>query len=67
MKIKYDKEADAVYIELKESKFSHNKKLDKNTIMDYDKENNIIGIEILFVKENNPSILEYLKEKKIIL
>ncbi|MBI5392005.1 DUF2283 domain-containing protein [Candidatus Woesearchaeota archaeon] len=37
MKIKYDAEADAMYIQIKRGKFDHNAFVDKNTILDYDK------------------------------
>lgn len=47
MEIKYDKEADAVYIELRKGNFSKNKKIDDLTIFDLDKEGNLLGIEIL--------------------
>jgi uncharacterized protein YuzE len=36
MKITFDKEADAMYIELSDKGFSENKKIDDNTIIDLD-------------------------------
>ncbi len=54
MKITFDKEADAVYIEFSNLKFSSNKKIDDNTIIDIDKEGNIIGIELLSVSKRIP-------------
>ena len=51
MKITYDKDADAMYIELANKKFSKCKEVDKNTILDLDEEGNVIGIEILFVSK----------------
>lgn len=45
MEINYDKEADAMYIELRKGHFAKNKKLDDFTILDLDKEGNILGIE----------------------
>ena len=51
MKITFDKEADAMYIEFTEAEFSKNKKIDSNTIIDLDKDNKIIGIEILDVSK----------------
>jgi len=47
MKITFDKEADAVYIELNSGEFASNKKIDDNTIIDLDKDNKILGIEII--------------------
>lgn len=65
MEIKYDSEVDAIYIEIRKGKFDHNKKLDKNTVINYDKEGNVLGIELLFVKERNPNILQAISVKNI--
>ena len=51
MEIKYDKEADAVYIEFGKGEFAKNQKLNDFTILDLDKKGNIIGIEILDAKK----------------
>ena len=57
MKIKYDKEADAMYIELEEGEFSTNKKVDRDTIIDLDKDGNMLGIEILNASDKIPKSL----------
>ena len=54
MKITFDKEADAVYIEFSSGEFSSNKKIDNNTIIDLDKKGNILGIELLNVSKRIP-------------
>ena len=54
MKITFDKEADAVYIELSSGEFASNKKIDNNTIIDLDEDGNIIGIELLNVSKRIP-------------
>jgi uncharacterized protein YuzE len=54
MKITYDKEADAMYIEFREGVFSRNKKIDDFTIIDLDKEGNLLGIELLDVSHRIP-------------
>ncbi len=51
MKINFDKEADAVYIEFSEGEFNSNKKIDDFTIIDLDKKGNILGIELLKVSK----------------
>jgi len=58
MKISYDPDADAMYIELREDEVDHTKELDENTIIDYNKKNEVIGVELLFVKERNPDLLK---------
>jgi uncharacterized protein YuzE len=47
MKIEFDKEADAIYIEFNSGEFATNKKIDDNTILDLDKDDKILGIEII--------------------
>ena len=51
MKITFDKEADAVYIEFSSGEFDSNKKIDDETIIDLDKNGQIIGIELLNVSK----------------
>jgi uncharacterized protein YuzE len=54
MKVTYDKEADAMYIKLTEEKFSKVKIIDKHTILNLDKNGNVIGIELLLVSKHIP-------------
>jgi len=54
MKISYDKEADAMYIEFQKGEFATNKKIDDFTIIDLDKKGNILGIELLDVSKRIP-------------
>ncbi len=51
MKITFDKEADAIYLELSSGDSASNKKIDNETIIDLDKEGKIIGIEFLNVSK----------------
>ncbi len=51
MKIRIDKDADAMYIEFSDAPFSKNKKIDNSTIVDLDNKGNIIGIEVLNVSK----------------
>lgn len=55
MKISYDKEADALYIRLRQGHFAKNKKFDDYTIMDLDEKGNILGIEILEARKRIPA------------
>ncbi len=54
MEINYDKEADAIYIKLRKGEFNKNKKIDDSTIIDLDKNENILGIEILEASSRIP-------------
>ena len=66
MKIKYDSDADAMYLTLRKDKVASTKEIDENTIIDFDKNGQVIGVEILFVKERNPSLLKELQVEKLI-
>ena len=48
-KIEYDQEADAIYIGLNDKPVSYTKSLDISRYIDFDEENNPIGIELLNV------------------
>lgn len=54
MKVTYDPQADAMYVKFTKEKFSKNRQIDENTILDLDKNGNVIGIEILFVSKHMP-------------
>jgi len=54
MKITFDKEADAMYIEFSSGEFASNKKIDDETIIDLDEKGNLLGIELLNVSKRAP-------------
>ena len=54
MEISYDKQANAVYLELRKGKFAKNKKLDDLTILDLDRKGNVLGIELLDARKRIP-------------
>jgi len=58
MKITYDPEADAVYIKLREGEYATSDEIRKGIIIDWDKDNEIIGIEILSAKKKLGSVTE---------
>lgn len=66
MKIRYDPEADAMYIKLKEATVDHTQEVDENTIIDFDKEGMVIGFELLFVKEKNPHLLKEVQVENVL-
>jgi len=69
MKIRYDQSSDAVYIRLKESKYSESDEISNNIILDFDKKGNVIGIEILdasnYLDINELSSIKFEVNKKI--
>ena len=52
MKIEYSREDDALYITLKEVEIADTDELTEDVIIDYDKEGNIVGIEVLDASKN---------------
>jgi uncharacterized protein YuzE len=61
MVIKYDKEADALYIKLSEGKVAESDEEKPGIILDYDNEGNVVGIEVLNASEktNQPNGIIY--------
>ena len=47
MKIEYDKEADALYIQLREAYVSDNIDIEEGITVDLDEKRHIVGIEVL--------------------
>jgi uncharacterized protein YuzE len=54
MEIEYNKDADALYIEFRKGAFAKNKKIDEFTVLDLDKEGNVLGIEMLSASKRIP-------------
>lgn len=69
MKIEYDKEADALYVELNKNKIYKTREESDNFLVDVDKNGNVVGIEILNASKITP--LEKLSvlvgEKRILI
>ena len=51
MRIHYSHEADALYIMLKENDIVNTDEITEDIIMDYDKDGNVVGIEVLSASE----------------
>jgi uncharacterized protein YuzE len=54
VKITFDKKADAMYIYLQSKKVLKTKQVTDDTIVDMDKDGNVIGIELLFISKRVP-------------
>ena len=61
MKVKYDKETDILYITLSEETIEESNEEKKGFILDYSKNGNLVGIEILNAMKSsmNPAKVEY--------
>ncbi|MCG6553228.1 MAG: DUF2283 domain-containing protein [Candidatus Magnetominusculus sp. LBB02] len=51
MKLHYSKEADALYIRLRETEITNSDEIASDVIVDFDTDGNIIGLEILSVSD----------------
>lgn len=51
MNVEYDRQADAIYIRLKEAAVATTRELDDNLIVDLDAAGKMVGIELLFVSD----------------
>ena len=64
MKVRFDEEADVVYIRLDKSrKIIESQEVERGIVLDFDDRGEVVGIEILGVKKRIP--LEQLKELAI--
>ncbi len=52
MKVEYDKDADILYIKLKDSKIVDTRMMGEDFYVDVDKEENFVGIEIWRASQN---------------
>ena len=54
MRIAFDQEADALYVQIHEAYVAHVKEIEEGVIVDFDRDRKIIGIEILDVTKRFP-------------
>ena len=51
MKLKVDKEADAIYFRLDESAIVESEEVEPGVILDFDSENRVVGVEFLNISK----------------
>jgi uncharacterized protein YuzE len=54
MRVKVDKDSDTLYFRLDESKIIDSEEIRPGIILDYDKDENVIGIEFLQISQRAP-------------
>lgn len=63
MRLHVDKAADALYLRLDDSKILESEEVSPGVILDYNEENQVVGIEMLHLskrsKELNPNSLQF--------
>ncbi|OGM29542.1 hypothetical protein A2630_00935 [Candidatus Woesebacteria bacterium RIFCSPHIGHO2_01_FULL_44_10] len=55
MKIKYDSKIDAIYIKMAPGSYDHTRKVSDSIMVDEDRKNKVLGMEILDARENMPA------------
>lgn len=56
MKLKIDREADALYLSLDEAVAVESEEVSPGIIVDYDADNNVVGIEMLHLSKRTPNL-----------
>ena len=51
MRVRYDEQVDVLYIRLKETPYHESDEIKEGLVLDYDKDGNVIGIEVLDASE----------------
>ena len=56
MKIEVDKDADALYLYLDDSEIVMSEEVAPGVVLDYNDENKVVGVEMLYLSKRSPSI-----------
>ncbi len=62
MKIQFDEKADAIYLRLDETEIVESEEVHPGIILDFNRQNEVVGVEVLHVKNRIP--LASLKQMK---
>ena len=54
MRLHVDKEADALYLRLDNSKIIESEEIAPGVIVDYDRKNAVVGVEVLYLSKRTP-------------
>ena len=55
MRLHVDKEADALYLRLDDSKIIESEEVAPGVILDYNDKNEVVGVEMLYLSKRTPS------------
>ncbi len=56
MKLKVDKEADALYLRLDESQIVESEEVSPGVVLDYNEAKQVVGVELLRLSERSPAL-----------
>ncbi len=57
MKLKIDREADALYLTLDDSEIAESEEVSPGIILDYNASNQVVGIEMLSLSKRSPQLV----------
>jgi uncharacterized protein YuzE len=56
MKLHIDKEADALYLRLDDSKIIESEEVSPGVVLDFNEQNQVVGIEMLHLSQRSPQL-----------
>ena len=56
MKLKVDREADALYLRLDDSAIVESEEVSPGVVLDYNEQDQVVGVEILGISKRSPSL-----------
>jgi uncharacterized protein YuzE len=56
MKLKVDREADALYLRLDDSAIVESQEVSPGVVLDFNDQNQVVGVEILFLSKRAPKL-----------
>jgi uncharacterized protein YuzE len=56
MRLHVDKEADALYLRLDDSKIIESEEVSPGVILDYNQQNEVVGVEVLYLSKRSPNL-----------
>ena len=56
MKLKVDKEADALYFRLDDSRIVESEEVSPGVVLDYNEANEVVGVELLQLSKRSPNL-----------
>ena len=56
MKLKVDKETDALYLRLDDSPIVESEEVSPGVVLDYNQSNEVVGIEMLYLSKRSPEL-----------
>ncbi len=56
MNLKVDEKADALYLRLDDSKIVESEEVSSGVVLDYNEQNQVVGIEILHLSKRSPKL-----------